>query len=362
MKELIQQGDLSMRLEEIIEEREQGFLNREALLEEEKKELQEVREQLERQKEEQEISSQKLEEKKERLEKRESELWKKEEFLKKEEVRIATEKNELQEKFDSMQQDITKMHEQLVIKNQVALQELKSKEEQLQFEREKLEKDTGMLRLGLLNPEKYIKKEMYDQAVAELNDVIHDMEDQSKIRSRELEIKIEELEVQSQKLEEEKQALMDQILTMSQEKEIFEEESVEEPINEEILSAGEDENFFCEELTVSVIEQALLHSSEGFSDIERRHSDLGEQIAAKRGKLQYRFVFDMPCYFDVFQSRRYSRSLEKKLMKLNELKPEFKFSYDKKNKMVIATGYFTEDMDITVLMDSVLEASNCFKE
>ena len=132
--------------------------------------------------------------------------------------------------------------------------------------------------------------------------------------------------------------------------------------HEEILEEDvQEEDMYREDLTASVIEQALRKRAEGFTDVEILHSEYGDQVAAQRGTLSYRFVLSHPSYFDVYTGRRYNRTLEKNLQKLNEKHPTLKFSYDKKDQVVIITGYFTNDMPMNDLVDYVMEASAFIK-
>ena len=138
-------------------------------------------------------------------------------------------------------------------------------------------------------------------------------------------------------------------------------EPVDQKRGEEILEDYDDENIYQEELTASVIEQALRKSTEEFTDVEILHSEYGDQVAAQRRALSYRFVIAHPSYFDIYTERRYSRTLERNLQKLNEKHPSLKFSYDKRDQIVIITGYFTNDMPMNELIDYVMEASAFIK-
>lgn len=117
-----------------------------------------------------------------------------------------------------------------------------------------------------------------------------------------------------------------------------------------------------EELTASVLYNYLA-KNEGRAEVEKRHSGLAEQIFMKRNGLAYCFVFASPAYFDIRCKRKKDRYVKTAMEKFNNEQSGVKFAYDEAAGEVVATGYFTQEITASVLMDSVNSiVKRCFNE
>lgn len=366
-----------VRMEAIFTQREANFTKRETLLKDRSAALEELQIQLEQKKAELKKEFDDL------VAKRANLIQEKEDLDKeKEEFRQGVEehnKNQRDEKLQMQREraELARQHEELVVQKELELQEIKNERYDLQLEKEKLQAETGYVKLGLQQKDFYMLKTEHKRLLQKL-------EEEKEAWERKYNQAVEEYEQQIEILNAEKQNLIHQVLqsvqhTDSSKATINEGENEErqllgeseetgeagEPVDqkrgEEILEDYDDESIYQEELTASVIEQALRKSIEEFTDVEILHSEYGDQVAAQRRALSYRFVIAHPSYFDIYTERRYSRTLERNLQKLNEKHPSLKFSYDKRDQIVIITGYFTNDMPMNELMDYVMEASAFIK-
>ena len=366
-----------VRMEAIFTQREANFTKRETLLKDRSAALEQLQIQLEQKKAELKKEFDDL------VAKRANLIQEKEDLDKeKEEFRQSVEehnKNQRDEKLQMQREraELARQHEELVVQKELELQEIKNERYDLQLEKEKLQAETGYVKLGLQQKDFYMLKTEHERLLQKL-------EEEKEAWERKYNQAVEDYEQQIEILNAEKQNLIHQVLqsvqhTDSSKATINEGENEDrqllgeseetgeagEPVDqkrgEEILEDYDDENIYQEELTASVIEQALRKSTEEFTDVEILHSEYGDQVAAQRRALSYRFVIAHPSYFDIYTERRYSRTLERNLQKLNEKHPSLKFSYDKRDQIVIITGYFTNDMPMNELIDYVMEASAFIK-
>lgn len=305
-----------VRMEAIFTQREANFTKRETLLKDRSAALEQLQIQLEQKKAELKKEFDDL------VAKRANLIQEKEDLDKeKEEFRQSVEehnKNQRDEKLQMQREraELARQHEELVVQKELELQEIKNERYDLQLEKEKLQAETGYVKLGLQQKDFYMLKTEHERLLQKL-------EEEKEAWERKYNQAVEDYEQQIEILNAEKQNLIHQVLqsvqhTDSSKATINEGENEErqllgeseetgeagEPVDqkrgEEILEDYDDENIYQEELTASVIEQALRKSTEEFTDVEILHSEYGDQVAAQRRALSYRFVIAHPSYYNIF--------------------------------------------------------------
>lgn len=117
-----------------------------------------------------------------------------------------------------------------------------------------------------------------------------------------------------------------------------------------------------EELTADVLENYLKKNEPHFYDVEIRHTDNGDLLFAKCSSLEYYFTFSEPFSFDITAKRKYDSRLKHALANYNSQYPDVQFTYDKKEKKVYATAYFSRDMSAYNLMQLVKKVNDCFSK
>lgn len=136
----------------------------------------------------------------------------------------------------------------------------------------------------------------------------------------------------------------------------------EDAVPERSPAGREDAGEASEELTASVLYHYLT-KNEGRAEVEKRHSGSAEQIFMKRNGLAYCFVFASPAYFDIRCKRKKDRYVKTAMEKFNNEQSGVKFAYDEAAGEVVATGYFTQEITASGLMDSVNSiVERCFNE
>lgn len=132
--------------------------------------------------------------------------------------------------------------------------------------------------------------------------------------------------------------------------------------NQETDTSAEKPEERQEELTAEVLKNYLIKNERRFTDVRIHHSDEGEQLHARQGGLQYRFLFSRPATFDIFAFRKNSSRLRKTLEACNMKHPGVQFRYDSQEGAAYASGFFTNDIAPYNLMSKVDEISDCFNQ
>lgn len=139
------------------------------------------------------------------------------------------------------------------------------------------------------------------------------------------------------------------------------EEEVEQIIEEEVY-LDEDEMEISEvkeELTASVLKNYIEKNPSGFTFPEILHSEGEDQLRVTRGTLEYRFIFDNPCYFDIIAERKEGKRLRNIITQLNQEYPKVKFRFN--DGKIVATTYFSNKTPAHELISEVEEISQLFK-
>lgn len=176
-----------------------------------------------------------------------------------------------------------------------------------------------------------------------------------------MEKELEALKSENEVLAQEKQRLLKQLFSVG--KPDAEDRYGNRGAEPERSPAGrEDAGEASEELTASVLYHYLT-KNEGRAEVEKRHSGSAEQIFMKRNGLAYCFVFASPAYFDIRCKRKKDRYVKTAMEKFNNEQSGVKFAYDEAAGEVVATGYFTQEITASGLMDSVNSiVERCFNE
>lgn len=139
------------------------------------------------------------------------------------------------------------------------------------------------------------------------------------------------------------------------------EEEAEQVVEEEFY-LDEDETELTEvkeELTASVLKTYMEKNPSGFTFPEILHSEGEDQLRVTRGTLEYRFIFDNPCYFDIIAERKEGKRLRNIITQLNQEYPKVKFRFN--DGKIVATTYFSNKMPAHELISEVEEISQLFK-
>lgn len=140
------------------------------------------------------------------------------------------------------------------------------------------------------------------------------------------------------------------------------EEEAEQVVEEEEFYLDENETEVSEvkeELTASVLKKYMEKNPSGFTFPEILHSEGEDQLRVTRGTLEYRFIFDNPCYFDIIAERKEGKRLRNIITQLNQEYPKVKFRFN--DGKIVATTYFSNKMPTHELISEVEEISQLFK-
>jgi|GEM_PF-5575454 len=344
--------------------------------EERNKEYKKLEEELQKRKATLDILSENLIRQKTKLEEQEEDVVNREIVLKQQEENF----RDTQEKWQKSNSELEERKASLVIEQTLLVEELRTKKMKLQREQEELqgEKESGLvvsdidLAMYIQKEEvaqNYVEKEKHHSMVKELEkqrDVAQQektnlltkvLQMQGHVEETELEPQEKNLEPQETDLKQEE--IEDIECAKSKKSEMIEKAESPQKRKEEFVKTEAQED-----LTAHVLKAHLDKQSYGFHDVELLHSETGEQILAKKNTLTCRFIFDEPAYFDIVVSRRNDARLQKTLKELNESEQYqgIEFYYNKEDKSVYATGYFTSDVPSYELMKEVERIMECFNE
>lgn len=119
-----------------------------------------------------------------------------------------------------------------------------------------------------------------------------------------------------------------------------------------------------EELTAEVLFKYLLKNGEGKTP-ELFHADAGDQVRLKEEGRTFVFAFEKPPYFDIRIKRKDGRSLKGgrgrkgMLSEYGKRYPGVEFTYDQAAGEVVASGYFTQEMDASGFLEKVRKVAAC---
>lgn len=147
-------------------------------------------------------------------------------------------------------------------------------------------------------------------------------------------------------------------------------EEVQYEQSKEEVEQAEEEEFYLdedetevsevkEELTASVLKNYMEKNPSGFTFPEILHSEGEDQLRVTRGTLEYRFIFDNPCYFDIIAERKEGKRLRNIITQLNQEYPKVKFRFN--DGKIVATTYFSNKTPAHELISEVEEISQLFK-
>jgi Chromosome segregation ATPases len=351
--------------------------------EERNKEYKKLEEELQKRKATLDILSENLIRQKMELEQQEEDVVNREIILKQQEENF----RDTQEKWQKSNSELEERKASLVIEQTLLVEELRTKKMKLQREQEELqgEKESGLvvsdIDLAMYIPKEevaqnYVEKEKYHSMVKELEkqrDVAKQEKTNLLTKVLQMQGHVEEIELETQETEfEQQEKKLEQQETDLKQEEIEDIESAKSKKSEMIEKAESPqkrkEEFVKteaqEDLTAHVLKAHLDKQSYGFHDVELLHSETGEQILAKKNTLMCRFIFDEPAFFDIVVSRTNDARLQKTLKELNESEQYqgIEFYYNKEDKSVYATGYFTSDIPSYELMKEVERIMECFNE
>lgn len=361
------------QINKIFDEREVEFQKREAAYQKKYKNLQNLVHEMSGEREALDKKSADLEEKMIRLERQEEELSAGNDQLEKKTV------------------ELEKREKQLVLSHSLELEELKNEKIRLKRLADEYEYKLTLMDCGVADAvknvdttvdlEQYMLKSEHEEEVnrlcSEQEKMILSLREEYKESMRKVLAEKEELEQETETLRIERVNLLKQNLELSgaftSSKEETEtegtmqtdlEQAVNVPDSGTSIQAGEmipeSDDIITEELTASVLKRYIEKNADHFSNLEIRHSDEGELLFAESGGLQYHFLFSMPSRFDITAKRRNSAALRRKLKDMNEKNPEIKFIYE--DGEVHATGYFTNEIEASLLIMRVVDISHCFRQ
>lgn len=329
------------------------------------------------------------------FDKKQKALSGKEEMLKKQMEELRIRQSEYDERYEELcvKEKEAEAAAQKLAEEKLRLEEMKS---QAESQKEQLLMDTYMLKEELRNETlrtRRIREEyegrisLLDPDMAELLSagagtgdfgMITKEEHDTSIQAFESRIdgmkkRLEALKSENEVLAQEKQRLLKQLFSRgdagsgggheTKAEEPEKEAPMEEHAEPERDPAGrENAGEASEELTASVLYNYLA-KNEGRAEVEKRHSGSAEQIFMKRNGLDYCFVFASPAYFDIRCKRKKDRYVKTAMEKFNNEQSGVKFAYDEAAGEVVATGYFTQEIAASGLMDSVNSiVKRCFNE
>lgn len=348
------------RMNQIFEDREKEFRLREDNFNKKQKVLSEKERMLKVQMEELKGRQSEYDDKHMALCAKEKEIQSEIQKLEGEKSRLEEMKNQVEARKEQVLMDVSMLKEELrneILKNERIREEYESKIALLDPDMaELLSAGAGAGDSGM------ITREEYDASIQAFESRIDGMKKE-----------LEALKSENEVLAQEKQRLLKQLFSRGNAgigggHETKAEEPEKEPSGEEHAvperSPIERENAgeASEELTASVLYNYLA-KNEGRAEVEKRHSGLAEQIFMKRNGLAYCFVFTSPAYFDIRCKRKKDRYVKTAMEKFNNEQSGVKFAYDEAAGEVVATGYFTQEITASVLMDSVNSiVKRCFNE
>ena len=349
-----------MKLQEIFQIREEEFQKREQNYQEKRSQLGKLLEEVTGKK-------QKLDEEKEKQEREHGRLQLWENQL----VDREKEQKEQEEKFACKQKQLQEMEKELLLKHSLELEKVRNEEMKLKRLTESYEYKISLLDSGVSEiPEAdlsdYIAIEEYRKLLEEKEEKIRKLkEERVQLLRKVLELtgrknqKAQKRETSEIDSEEPKEIEMEETeMEEAEETEADEREFEETPYFD--VSESE-EGYTREELTAETLKYYLEHQKRLYRNVEIRHSDQGELVYADGNGLQYRFLFTKPGCFDIIAKRTYSSRLAELLDRFGQKYPGVTFRYDRQEKAVYVSGYFSADLTIEDLMEKVEELSNCFK-
>lgn len=373
------------QINKIFDEREVEFQKREAAYQKKYKNLQNLIHEMSGEREALDKKSADLEEKMIRLERQEEELSAGNDQLEKKTV------------------ELEKREKQLVLSHSLELEELKNEKIRLKRLADEYEYKLTLMDCGVADAvknvdttvdlEQYMLKSEHEEEVnrlcSEQEKTILSLREEYKESMRKVLAEKEELEQETETLRIERVNLLKQNLELSgtfmRSEEPEEAETIQTDLNGtdrvpksgteakdekmgEVISEPDTmipdtddiEDIITEELTAPILKRYIEKNADHFSNLEIHHSDEGELLYAESGGLQYHFLFSMPSRFDITATRRNSAALRRKLKDMNEKNPEIKFIYE--DGEVHATGYFTNEIEASLLIMRVEEISHCFRQ
>lgn len=329
---------ISKEREKEFQMREEAYLEKNAQLQKLLKSVTQQKGELEKQRGELERKGREIREMQERMEGREAGLRKAEEELRQRQEQTDRKEQELYMKYNLEIENAR--NEDMKLKRMVSEYEYK-----LSLLDNGLMQDIQEIQKGpAADPSEYIPVPDHEAAMEALRAQI-----------KELEADKEALEKQVEGLETERIGLLKNIMDKGVETDARIRDREEDP---SVEKTGERQ----EELTAEVLKNYLIKNEKRFSDVRIHHSDEGEQLHARQGGLQYRFLFSRPATFDIFAFRKNSSRLRKILETCNMKHPGVQFRYDGQEGAAYASGFFTNDIAPYDLMSKVEEIGDCFNQ
>lgn len=307
--------ELAEHIEEIFRERDSVYAERERLLELQKRELQREENSIEKEREAIEAERQLLQGEREQV-------LKEQEVLRKLSGELDAKKAELESKSAAFIQD------------KLQLEKTKNQQLLLQNEKEKLEQECRNLRAGTYPSETGVSEE--------------ELEEKYILKDEHFRL-LEEQRAENSILQEEKQNLLKQLMKQQKPAEPSAETAEETHIQRKVV----------EELTAQILKNYLVKNDIGFEDLEIFHTEGKNQLYAKRGNLEYRFIFENPCYFDVSVERKDGRKLKGVIDLLNQQHQDIKFFA--REGRATATSYFSPGLPAYELIKEVETVSELFR-
>lgn len=357
--------------DQILEEMKRIYEEREKQYRERDEELRSRNEQIKQAMKEVQKASAELSDKEDEVKERMENVQEREEVLKRSTAELNTLQESLEKERSELEEDVSK----LKLEAQMELAKTTTLRMEAERVKEKLDYELSLKQCGIEIaevkgfPEDAISMEEHQQIVGTLEDKIAILE-----AAREK----DEAEITT--LVNEKADLIKKMISSSRINDVQPEETVEEPAPAHELEAySKDEvtdqpekstspqtdaqpteepgQEASEDLTADVMLR-YLNSTEGYLNVEKRHSADGEIVSAIRSGLSYHFVFSSLPRFDISKERKYDRALKKTLLELNKMYPETKFDYE--DGKAIASTYFTSDMPLYGLVEAMDRVSDAF--
>lgn len=172
---------------------------------------------------------------------------------------------------------------------------------------------------------------------------------------------IAELKAAMDGLEKEKAGLFRKLLSLPDAEDVPKSGTVENE-TQDVPESGTQEGK--EELTAEVLFKYLLKNGEGKTP-ELFHADAGDQVRLKEEGRTFVFAFEKPPYFDIRIKRKDGRSLKGgrgrkgMLSEYGKRYPGVEFTYDQAAREVVASGYFTQEMDASGFLEKVRKVAAC---
>ena len=376
-------------MQRIFAAREETYQKRKQEYEQKSQELQKIQTELGRQ-------YQSLEGQKQELASAQQKLSEQEVAHRKEQEELQREKQEFAQtkKFYEGQQ------QELLMKSRLELEQLRNERMEAEDLKREYEYQIGQQECGipqsLPDLSAYVPKPEYEAVKQERDALFQEKTQFQQTQYEELEqlrdenqhltTQLEQKELLLKQLGEERTSLLKKLLESKQEppqepekeKEVLQVENESdsaEVIPEEMDTAEENEwrqrplrvsvkeqEITREELTATVLQKYLQNNHPEFEQLEIRHSEEGEQLHGKVGKLSYVFLFfEDLIQFDISAKRKGGKELEEKLERLGKKVPGVQFQYSKGEGRVYASGFLTKDLIPKQAMKQVFEVADYFR-